>query len=73
MTLEVDTTDVGTLMEEVKRSHGPQAFEYAANTAKQHLLSAAWKSGALWLKVVNRLRTAESSSLKHPEATSLSH
>lgn len=48
-------TDIIALADEVRRAHGPSALDFAAQTAKQHLRSAAWKNCALWLQVVNRL------------------
>lgn len=68
-----ENLDVDALTEEVKRTHGSKAFDYAAGTAKHHLLTAAWKSGALWLKVANRLKTVESSNPKYPDRPPLSH
>ena len=47
--------DITALADEVRRAHGPSALDFAAQTAKQHLRSAAWKSCAMWLQVVNRL------------------
>jgi hypothetical protein len=47
--------DVTALADEVRRAHGAMALDFAAQTAKQHLRSAAWKNCALWLQVVNRL------------------
>lgn len=59
---KIETMDVGVLAEQVKQTHGSQALNYATTTAKQHLRTAAWKSGALWLQVVNRLNISEMSS-----------
>ena len=52
----IEAMDAGILTEQIRRTHGPQALEYAAGNARQHLLTAAWKSGALWLRVVNSLK-----------------
>ncbi len=70
---DIDNTDVGTLADEVRRTHGSEAFDYAARTAKHHLLTAAWKSGALWLKVVNRLKTEEPAAQKYPNRIPIGH
>ncbi len=48
-------SDIDGLAEELRRRHGAAAFDIAVETAKQHLGTAAWKSGAMWLQVVNRL------------------
>lgn len=48
-------TDVNALAEELRRTQGPSAYEFAVSTAKEHLQAAAWKHCALWLQVVNRL------------------
>jgi hypothetical protein len=48
-------TDVDALAEELRRTHGQSAFDFAVSTAKEHLHAAAWKHCALWLQVVNRL------------------
>jgi len=66
---KIETMDAGILTEQVMQTHGPQALDYAASNAKQHLLTAAWKSGALWLQVVNRLsasKTQGHSGTKRP-------
>jgi hypothetical protein len=55
-------TDVSALVEEVRRTHGASALDFAAQTARQHLRSAAWKHCAMWLQVVNRLTAAEGAS-----------
>lgn len=51
--------DIGALAEELRRTHGTLALDFAAQTAKHHLRSAAWKHCAMWLQVVNRLTAAE--------------
>ncbi len=53
-------SDIDALADEMRRTHGQEAFDVAVQTAKKHLRSAAWKHCALWLQVVNRLgRQAE--------------
>ena len=47
--------DIDSMAAELQRAHGADALEIAVQTAKQHLSSAAWKSCAMWLQVVNRL------------------
>jgi hypothetical protein len=49
--------DVAALAEDLKREHGPAAFDVAVETARHHLGSSAWKNCALWLQVVNRLHS----------------
>jgi hypothetical protein len=48
-------SDIDALAAELRQTHGAQAFEFAVETAKQHLQAAAWKHVALWLQVVNHL------------------
>jgi hypothetical protein len=48
-------TDINSLADEIRRTHGPSALDFAVETAKQHLQSAAWKNCAVWLQVANRL------------------
>ncbi len=55
----IEALDARSLADQVQKVHGPKAFDYAVSTAKQHLHTAAWKSGALWLQVVNRLNTSK--------------
>ena len=52
-------TDITALADELRRAYGPSALDYAAQNAKQHLRSAAWKHCAMWLQVVNRLTSAQ--------------
>jgi hypothetical protein len=47
--------DAGAIADALKKEHGADALDFAVRTAKQHLKVAEWKSGALWLQVVNRL------------------
>ena len=51
-------TDVNSLVDELRRTHGPGAFEVAVQNVKQHLGAAAFKHCALWLQVVNQLSAA---------------
>jgi hypothetical protein len=50
-------TDIGGLVEELRRTHGANALDVAVNTAKQYMASSAWKNFAMWLQVVNRLNS----------------
>tara|TARA_R110000868_G_scaffold31905_1_gene116529 strand:- start:4448 stop:4630 length:183 start_codon:yes stop_codon:yes gene_type:complete len=59
MNEKTEALDARSLADQVQQAHGAQAFDYAVNTAKQHLHTAAWKSGALWLQVVNRLNASK--------------
>lgn len=52
-------TDVTALADELRRTHGPSALDFAVQNARQYLRSAAWKHCAMWLQVVNRLTAAE--------------
>ena len=47
--------DSDRLADELRRTHGAAALDIAVATAKQRLSTAAWKSFAMWLQVVNRL------------------
>ena len=58
-------SDIDALVDEMRRTHGPQAFEIAVQTAKGHLRSAAWKHCALWLQVVNRLNRQLEPATRH--------
>lgn len=51
-------TDIGSLAEELQRTHGVNALDVAVSTAKQYMQSSAWKNFAMWLQVVNRLNSA---------------
>lgn len=51
-------SDVDAIADGLRQTHGSHAFDFAVQTAKQHLQAAAWKHGALWLQVVNRLTQA---------------
>ena len=53
--LPVYRADIVSLADELRRTHGAAALDIAVATAKQHLSTAAWKSCAMWLQVVNRL------------------
>jgi hypothetical protein len=55
-------TDISALADELRRTYGASALDYAAQNAKQYLRSAAWKHCAMWLQVVNRLTAAEGSA-----------
>jgi hypothetical protein len=55
----IEAMDAGVLAEQVKRTHGSEALNYAVGNARQHLLTAAWKSAALWLRVVNSLNSTK--------------
>ncbi len=48
-------TDINALAEELCRTHGTRALDVAIATAKEHLRAAAWKHGAVWLRVANKL------------------
>jgi len=50
--------DIGGLADELRRTHGPQALDFAVQTVKQHMRTSAWKNCAMWLQVVNRLNVA---------------
>jgi hypothetical protein len=50
--------DVNGLAEELRRTHGAAALDYALTTAKQYMAHSAWKNFAMWLQVVNRLNGA---------------
>ena len=51
-------TDIGSVAEELIRTHGPNALDVAVSTAKQYMASSAWKNFAMWLQVINRLNSA---------------
>ena len=51
-------TDIGSVAEELRRTHGANALDVAVSTAKQYMRTSAWKNFAMWLQVVNRLNTA---------------
>ncbi len=50
--------DIDTLADDLRRTHGTHALEFAVQTVKQHVQSSAWKNCAMWLQVVNRLNAA---------------
>lgn len=47
--------DIGSLADELLRTHGAKALDVAVSTAKEYMASSAWKNFAMWLQVVNRL------------------
>ncbi len=55
-------TDVGSLAEELQRTHGTQALDVAVTKAKQYMATSAWKNFAMWLQVVNRLNDIPASA-----------
>ena len=50
--------NIAALAEEVRRTHGTEALDYAITCMRGHLGASAWKSCALWLQIVNRLSGA---------------
>lgn len=47
--------NIAALAEEVRRTHGNDALDYAITCMHAHLGASAWKNTALWLQIVNRL------------------
>ena len=50
--------DINQLADELRRTHGGAALDYAISTMRQHLGASAWKNCAMWLQIVNRLNGA---------------
>ncbi|MBX7199193.1 MAG: hypothetical protein K1X51_07425 [Rhodospirillaceae bacterium] len=50
--------NIAALADEVRRTHGNAALDYAITCMHQHLGASAWKDCALWLQIVNRLNGA---------------
>lgn len=50
--------NIAALADEVRRTHGSAALDYAIACMHEHLGASAWKSCALWLQIVNRLNGA---------------
>ncbi len=50
--------NIAALADEVRRTHGTQALDYAIACMHSHLGASAWKNCALWLQIVNRLNGA---------------
>ena len=47
--------NITALADEVRRTHGNGALDYAITCMRGHLGASAWKNTALWLQIVNRL------------------
>ncbi len=50
--------NISALADELQRTHGGEALDYAIGRMRQHLGASAWKNCALWLQIVNRLNGA---------------
>lgn len=47
--------NIAALADEVRKTHGAEALDFAIARMHQHLGASAWKNCALWLQIVNRL------------------
>lgn len=54
--------NIAALAEEVRRTHGNDALDYAISCMRGHLGASAWKNTALWLQIVNCLNGAPAHS-----------
>ena len=54
--------DIPHLADELRRTHGGDALEYAIGVMHEHIGASAWKNCALWLQIVNRLNGAPTAS-----------